>query len=144
MKFRTDLRVRYADTDAQGIVYNGAFFQFLEVARFEMIEQLLGAAEAAAALWDRVAVKEITITYLRPLRFPDRIVVETTVEKVGTSSLHLSHRVRRDGCEAEAATARVTAVYTNEERNEARSLPEELRANLSRRTSVPDSGTSEV
>ena len=96
MTFQTHLRVRYADTDAQGVVYNGAFFTYLEVARFEMIEQILVRADAVSQLWESLAVKEITITYHAPLHFPDRFVVRTSITHLGTRSAHLEHNIVLD------------------------------------------------
>lgn len=89
----TELRVRYADTDAQGIVYHGAFFTFFEVARFELLVRLLGSEASAGRFWRRLAVAAAHCEYLAPARHPDLLAVTARVHRVGTSSFDITYIV---------------------------------------------------
>jgi YbgC/YbaW family acyl-CoA thioester hydrolase len=125
--FRSHLRPRFADTDAQGVVYNGSFFQFVEVARFEMIEHAFSDAQRGLAFWNRLAVKEINITYNETLRFPERINVLSCFERIGKSSLRSIHTIRRAGEDGDVAVARLVAVYLDESGAKSETIPDKDR-----------------
>ena len=40
--FATDIRVRFAETDAQGVAHNSAYLVWFEVARVEYLERFAG------------------------------------------------------------------------------------------------------
>ena len=124
--FETRIRVRYAETDAQGIVYNGSYNVYLEVARFEMFEEILSVDEAKC-LWERLAVKEVGVTFFSPLRFPDQVVVTTSIQHVGRSSLCLNHNVQKAGEQAVVTVARVVLIYLSPSGDAAEPLPEGIR-----------------
>ena len=89
----TVLRVRYADTDAQGVVYHGAFFTFFEVARFELLARLLGSEAAASRFWRRLAIAAARCEYLAPAQHPELLAITARVRRVGTSSFEVTYTV---------------------------------------------------
>lgn len=75
--FSTPVRVRFADTDAQGIAHNAAYLVWFEVARVEYLRAFAGGYQA---LRDR-GIEALTLeTYCRyrvPARFDDELVIHT-------------------------------------------------------------------
>ncbi|MBZ0252448.1 MAG: acyl-CoA thioesterase, partial [Candidatus Methylomirabilis sp.] len=70
-RFKTELRVRFAETDAQGVVYNGAFLSYLDVARGEYDRNLqLWRADAPGQWWDGTHAST-DIRYITSPRFDD-------------------------------------------------------------------------
>jgi len=47
--FSTDVRVRFADTDAQGIAHNASYFVWFEVGRVEYLREYAGGYQALRA-----------------------------------------------------------------------------------------------
>ncbi len=74
--YTTRTRVRYAETDATGIVYYGSYFEYFEVGRVEMFRTL-----GLPYDW-RLPIVETHCRYRAEARFDDVLEVETTVEEV--------------------------------------------------------------
>ena len=73
--FSTDVRVRFADTDAQGIAHNSAFLVWYEVARVEYLRQFAGGYQALRDHGIEAIVLESLCRYRVPARFDDELVV---------------------------------------------------------------------
>jgi len=94
-RFAVDVRVRWADTDAVGIAYNGAYLSWFEVARVEYFRALrawqLGASIDDARVQDQLfdgretyTLASSTVNWLEPSRVDARLRVATRVSRVGT------------------------------------------------------------
>jgi acyl-CoA thioester hydrolase len=87
-RLRERLRVRWAETDAQGIVFNGHYLTFFDVAITEYW-RAVGLPYPAALEGtgiDLFAVKS-TVEYLAPAHYDDLIDVGCRAARVGRSSL---------------------------------------------------------
>lgn len=125
-QFRT--RVYYEDTDLAGIVYYANYLKFIERARSEWIASL-GVDQMALRARDGVvfAVRRIEADYLRPGRFGDDLLVETSLQSIGGARLVLEQAVLRGGERLFAAV--VTLVCLTDDGHAAR-MPAGLRARL--------------
>ena len=73
--FSTEVKVRFAETDAQGIAHNSNYFVWFEVARVEYLERYAGGYQRLRDLGVEALVLETHVRYLQPARFDDRLVV---------------------------------------------------------------------
>ena len=92
---RIHVRVYYEDTDASGIVYHANYLRFIERGRTELLRNLgldhrslLEAPEPIA-----YAVRKMTLSFERPARIDDLLVVETWVTSVTGARLMMSQKV---------------------------------------------------
>ncbi len=90
-RFTTRLRVRYAETDAAGVVYYGNYLTYFEVVRVELLRALgypITAIEERGVL---LPVVEARLEYLRPARLDDLLEVsaERGVHRSGLVRLRL-------------------------------------------------------
>jgi acyl-CoA thioester hydrolase len=69
--FSTTVRVRFADTDAQGIAHNAAYLVWFEVARVEYLRAFAGGYQALRDQGIEALVLEARCRYLVPARFDD-------------------------------------------------------------------------
>jgi|SRR5579871_4296184 len=141
-RFAIDVRVRWADTDAVGIAYNGAYLTWFEVARVEFSRALtawkrgvpLSDPQVQDHLFDQrmtFTLASSTINWLSPCRVDARLRVATRISRVGESSYDHQFVVTRvaDGervCQGESTQVRVdprTLLTT--------ALGDELKADLS-------------
>ena len=73
--FSTPVKVRFAETDAQGIAHNSNYFVWFEVARVEYLEQFAGGYQRLRDLGVEALVLETHVRYLQPAKFDDRLQV---------------------------------------------------------------------
>ncbi|HEY6458593.1 MAG TPA: thioesterase family protein [Polyangiaceae bacterium] len=73
--FSTRVRVRFADTDAQGIAHNAAYPVWFEVARVEYLREYAGGYQALRDHGIEALVLESYCRYLVPARFDDELDV---------------------------------------------------------------------
>jgi acyl-CoA thioester hydrolase len=69
------LRVRFAETDAMGIVHHSRYLPYLEEARVEYLRHLGHPYTELRAEGVDYAVLEAFVQYRQPLRFDDQVVV---------------------------------------------------------------------
>jgi acyl-CoA thioester hydrolase len=109
---RTPVQMRFADTDAMGHVNNGSFVVYAETGRIDFMKAL-GAADRSFIL------AHLAIDFRRQVRFRESVIVESWVEKIGTSSMTLRQAIRADGTVA----ADVRAVVVSFDYAASRSTP---------------------
>jgi acyl-CoA thioester hydrolase len=71
--FSTDVRVRFADTDAQGIAHNASYLVWFEVARVEYLRAYAGGYQGLRDLGIEALVLESFCRYIVPARFDDEL-----------------------------------------------------------------------
>lgn len=75
--FSTRVRVRFADTDAQGVAHNAAYLVWFEVARVEYLRAFAGGYRALRERGLEALVLESFCRYRVPTHFDDELVVHT-------------------------------------------------------------------
>jgi acyl-CoA thioester hydrolase len=95
--FSTDVAVRFAETDAQGVAHNSAYVVWFEVARVAYLERYAGGYQALRDLGLEALVLESHVRYLRPARFDDRLVVRSRCVGVRGARFRYEYVVERDG-----------------------------------------------
>lgn len=118
---RIEIQVRFGDTDAMGHLNNTSFASYAEAARLAFIG-------AAGEDLRSMILAHLAIDFRRQVRLGEAVVVETQVERIGTSSITLTQRILAGG--ELAADARSVIVYFDYTNAKARPLPAALRAAL--------------
>jgi acyl-CoA thioester hydrolase len=97
-RLRERMRVRWSETDAQGIVFNGHYLTYFDVAITEYWRAVglpyPTALEGTGV--DLFAVKS-TVEYLAPARYDDWLEVGCRAARVGRSSIGFALAIWRDG-----------------------------------------------
>jgi acyl-CoA thioester hydrolase len=96
-RFSTELKARFAETDAQGIVHNSVYLVWFEVARVEYLERHCGGYPALRERGIEALVLEAHARYLRPARFDDRIRIHARCGAVRGARFRYDYAVERDG-----------------------------------------------
>ncbi len=95
--FSTPIRVRFHETDAQGIVHNANYPVWFEVARVAYLERYAGGYQRLRDLGLEAVVLETHIRYLQPTRFDDRLLVHVRCVDVKGARFRYEYVVERDG-----------------------------------------------
>ncbi|HJV29337.1 MAG TPA: thioesterase family protein [Gaiellaceae bacterium] len=93
----TEIRARFAETDAQGIVHNSVYLVWFELARVEYLEQFAGGYPALRDGGVEAIVTESHVHYREPARFDDRLVVRTSCRDVRGARFRFVYEVDRSG-----------------------------------------------
>jgi acyl-CoA thioester hydrolase len=91
------LRVRYAECDPQGVVFNAHFLAYFDVGITELFRAAFGSYQAMIDRGVDFVVAEAGLRYRRPAHFDDELTLEVAVTRMGTTSITTSYRVLRDG-----------------------------------------------
>jgi acyl-CoA thioester hydrolase len=104
-RFAHRVRVRFAETDAQQVVYNGSYLTYFEVARIEYFREL-GFLKSV-----NQTVAEACVQYKAPARWDDQLDLGCRCAHVGRTSFRLEyalHEVSEDCFIATGHTIQVT------------------------------------
>ena len=108
--FHTPVRVRWMECDAQGIVFNGAYMGYLEVAQSEYFRNLgFGIYRIAQIGYFDFAVIKTTLEYKSPARIDEMIEVYVRVSKFGNTSMTLNMEIYHP--DSERLLTKMEAVY---------------------------------
>jgi acyl-CoA thioester hydrolase len=95
--FTTQVRVRFAETDAQGIAHNSAYLVWFELARVEYLERFAGGYPAIRAKGIEAFVTETHVRYREPARFDDRLTVHASCRDVRGARFRFVYEIDRNG-----------------------------------------------
>jgi acyl-CoA thioester hydrolase len=85
--FHHDIRVRFGDTDLQGIVFNANYLIYYDVAWTEYVRELGFNYDALLATGADTVLARTTLEFKSPARFDDILEVYTRVSTIKTSSM---------------------------------------------------------
>jgi acyl-CoA thioester hydrolase len=127
--FRYYLRVRYGECDAQKVVFNARYADYVDLATSEYLRALgFGEALANGAL-DYQLVKLI-IQWKAPARFDQVLELSMATKQLGTTSFTLSTEFRIAGVERILATAETVNVFVDPHTLRKTPLPADFRSAL--------------
>jgi acyl-CoA thioester hydrolase len=126
--FRYRLRVRYGECDAQKIVYNARYGEYVDLAATEFLRAVWGDAMFGGG-FDYRLVKQV-IEWRAPARWDDVVEIAVSSGGIGTSSFSLAMTLRVLGADQPAVTAETTYVLVAEVAQTKLAMPDDLRARL--------------
>ncbi len=99
--YETRFRVRYAETDQMGVVYNANYLVWFEIGRVEMMRQLgFTYLEMEQQDKTRIPVAEVRCRFKTPACYDDVICVRTRLVNVRESLIRFGYEVLRDSDQA--------------------------------------------
>jgi acyl-CoA thioester hydrolase len=93
--FAADVKVRFAETDAQGIAHNSNYFVWFEVARVEYLDRYAGGYQRLRDLGIEAVVLETHVRYLQPARFDERLRVHARCLDVKGARFRYEYAIER-------------------------------------------------
>jgi acyl-CoA thioester hydrolase len=125
--FSHRLRVRWSEADIQGVVFNGHYLTFFDVAVTEYWRMLAdGDAQALRDIFDRLYVVRATIDFHAPARFDEEIDVCVRTARLGGSSMRVLFEIHR----GDAHLISGENVYVHAEDGKSTRLPDRFRERI--------------
>jgi len=92
-RYRQTLEARFGDTDMFGHVNNAKFLTYMEHARLQYFEDVIGGDRKAGK--ESVILAKVTCTYKKPLFFKDVVDVWVRVVRLGNKSFDQEYQLIR-------------------------------------------------
>ena len=96
IKHRTEIRVRYADTDQMKVVYYGKYLEYFEVGRAALIRSLGLPYSELETRGILLPVVEAFVHYRSPSHYDDVLSIESIVSELPQATLKINYRVFRN------------------------------------------------
>lgn len=130
MAFSHSFRVRYAECDPQGVVFNAHYVTYFDNAMTELWREAMGSYAALLESGTDMVVAEVRVRYLRPATFDDLLEVTGEVVRLGTTAMTTRFQVGRVGEEAPLAEGEVRHVFVDPATKAKKPIPDDIRLAL--------------
>ncbi len=123
------MRVRYAECDAQGVVYFARYPFFFDVAVTELWRDRIGPYDEMVRNGSDMVVAEMNVRYRAPALFDDDVDVTIDGVRIGETSLTFDWRIVRGEDLLVEGTLRQVCIDPETKRK--KRVPDDVRAGLS-------------
>jgi acyl-CoA thioester hydrolase len=96
-RFATEVQVRFAETDAQGVAHNSVFLVWFEIARIAYLARFRGGYPELRAEGIEALTTESHVRYRAPARFDDRLTIHCSCGDLRGARFRFDYRIDRDG-----------------------------------------------
>ena len=96
-RFSTDVRVRFAETDAQGVAHNSVYLVWFELARIAYLAEHARGYRALRERGIEAFVTEANVRYVAPAHFYDVVRVHARCVDVRGARFRFEYLIARDG-----------------------------------------------
>jgi acyl-CoA thioester hydrolase len=96
-RFETEVRVRFAETDAQGVAHNSAYLVWFEIARIDYLARFRGGYPELRAQGVEALTIESHVHYLSPARFDDRLTIRCVCGELRGARFRFDYAIEREG-----------------------------------------------
>ena len=128
--FVHQLRVRYHECDAQGIVFNANHFAYFDITLTELWREAFGSYDAMVDGGSDVIVVDAQASFHASPRFDELLDMEMTIANLGGSSMTSTFEEKRDG--ELLVTGGVVHVFVDPKTMQKQAIPGEVRERLAR------------
>jgi len=127
-RFKTPVRVRWMECDAQGIVYNGAYLGYLEIGQAEYYRNLGFAIYIIpqSGYFDFAVVKS-TQEFKAPAKVDEIIELHVRVSNIGNTSLTLNLEIYLEGSDRLLTSIETVYVGYDAATESSRPVPDAIR-----------------
>jgi acyl-CoA thioester hydrolase len=90
-EFRHQVRVRFAETDAMGIVHHSRYLPIMEEARVEYLRDIGHPYQTVRDEGFDFTVLEVSVQYRQPIRFDELVDVHLSLSRVDRASFQMAY-----------------------------------------------------
>lgn len=127
--FRYYLRVRYGECDAQYVVFNARYGDYIDLASTEFLKACFAGRDLFDGSFEYQVVRQLT-EWKGPARFDEVIEVSVRPARLGTTSFSLAFELRRAGTADILVTCETVYVTVDKQTWTKRPLSNDERARI--------------
>jgi len=130
MESRSEIRVRYAESDQMGVAYHANYLVWCEVGRTDLIRQLGMSYAEMERRGVMLAVADVQLRYHASARYDDVVRIVTRLTGVRSRMVTFSYELLRanpDGSDGERLASATTTLVSIDRDGKPSSLPAEMR-----------------
>lgn len=109
----SDFHVRYAETDAMGVVHHAAYLVYFEEARSHYMREKGSDYAAIEREGFQLPVTEVGIRYVGSLRYGDRVRVRVWVDENKSRRIRFAYEVRKFDTDTVLVTGSTQHIWTD-------------------------------
>ncbi len=92
-----EIRVRYCETDAMGVLHHSNYLSYFEMGRTELLRASGGSYRDMEERGRFLVVTRVGVQYRASARYDDLLVLTTKLAKISFAKLEHTYDIRRDG-----------------------------------------------
>lgn len=128
--FTMFLRVRYGECDAQNVVFNARYADYVDVVGTEFLRNLPGGYQGMLEQGIDTQVVNLTLNWKNSARFDDVLRITVEPQRIGTTSYTLCMQFYKGDENTPLCTADITYVIVNNVTYQKQAIPEEIKGAL--------------
>ena len=95
LTFKTEIRIRYADTDQMQFVYNGKYLEYFEVGRTELLRSTGLSYKVVEKEGYQLPLVEAHLKYVSAAYYDDILVIESSLKEIPKLKMRLDYKIFR-------------------------------------------------
>ena len=93
--YKTEIRIRYADTDQMQFVYNGKYLEYFEVGRTELLRSTGLSYKVVEKEGYQLPLVEAHLNYISAAYYDDILVVEALLKEIPKLKMRIDYKIFR-------------------------------------------------
>ena len=95
LTYKTEIRIRYADTDQMQFVYNGKYLEYFEVGRTELLRSTGLSYKVVEKEGYQLPLVEAYLNYVSAAYYDDILVVEAFLKEIPKLKMRIDYKIFR-------------------------------------------------
>ncbi len=124
------LRVRYAECDAQKVVFNGRYVDYIDIAGTEFMRVIWGDYNEILSRGIDLQVVNLNLNWKAPAHFDEIIAITIKSGRIGTTSYTLEVEFYNYTDSKLIASAQIVYVMVSVDQHKKMTLPQDMRTQL--------------
>ncbi len=132
LSHKTEIRVRFPDTDKMQFVYHAVYIEYFETGRTELLRAYGLPYSKIEEMGYEMPVLEVHVTYKNPAFYDELLVVETVLRNINSPRVHLEYVITKKDSGLPVAEGYTDLAFIKKETKRAVRPPEFYLENIKR------------
>lgn len=125
ISIKTQIKVRYAETDQMGVVHHGNYAQYFEIARLEWLKTLGFSYKKMEEEGVMLPVVSLLTNFKKPAYFDEDLIITTSIKNLPRVRIEFCYKIENQKNEL-LTTGETVLVFMNAETRKPIKCPEDL------------------